>query len=233
MGQRTVTVVDLVCDNCGEAYTRRKGRHRTGGLRTFCSRECFFELSRITRMCEECGVEFRRIKSYNSYNKPEPRFCSRSCSWAEKRRRNRASYVTRDCPQCGKSVTRPAYMDRKRKYCSRKCQGLARYGRVKKICRECHKPYEVSRAAAVESKYCSRRCVYEARRIYPQGMQEKLGSQKSRDSLDDRYMRHLLLQRGVGDIEVTEIPQELIELQRAQLLLKRELKAHHKGGLHA
>jgi len=54
----------------------------------------------------------------------------------------------------------------------------------------------------------------------------KINSQKHRDTMSDMYMRSLIAKKWPG-MKPQDIPDELVELYRINLKLKRELKLTH------
>ncbi len=67
----------FVCAACGKPFTSYGNSHRK-----YCSIECAAAVRRTRKsyslICEMCGIEFESIR-------PKQRFCSQSCSQAEKR----------------------------------------------------------------------------------------------------------------------------------------------------
>lgn len=58
---------------------------------------------------------------------------------------------------------------------------------------------------------------------------ERLRSKKARDELTDAYVVSML--RGDGKLSIKDVPKELIEAKRLQILIQREIKNLNKGEL--
>ena len=110
-------MLDLVCENCGTTFQRRKGQESP---RAFCSRECYWKSdyraevvagqnrlrnpdAQQTRPCANCGADVTRYVSTGQ----REFFCSVACRWENRkkphaRQINAAGYVViyvgRDCP---------------------------------------------------------------------------------------------------------------------------------------
>ena len=77
---------EFVCAHCGKKFKKSKEYLRKNGYKEpkFCAKECqkewYKENSYVTVKCEECGKEFKILKS--DYNKSETKhfFCNNSCA---------------------------------------------------------------------------------------------------------------------------------------------------------
>lgn len=68
----------------------------------------------VTRICERCGKEYTQRSDYKS------KFCGYECYW-ESMKTDHSTV----CPVCGITFNKEA----NQKYCSRKCQGIAKRGK--------------------------------------------------------------------------------------------------------
>ena len=72
--------VELICDNCGNAFFRYAGNVSTG--KNYCSRKCMEEkkkAERIYKVCEVCGRDFSVYASVIKQSNAAGRFCSSRC----------------------------------------------------------------------------------------------------------------------------------------------------------
>lgn len=127
------------CENCGTSVV-------SSNPRKFCSLRCD-GLSRrkySTKLCASCGTSF-----YSS--RPSQIYCCHKCG------RDALRCRAVQCDVC-KTVFQPTH-DTSRRFCSRKCQGIAhRKGTIIK-CIECGNSfYATIRAIAAGKAYCSIRC---------------------------------------------------------------------------
>lgn len=99
------------------------------------------------RTCKICGQEFRVSPSVVKIG--GGKFCSKEC-WNK-----RNPQINIQCLTCGKSFE--DWKSNGRKFCSPKCGYLQRRFRVKKICIQCGKKYEVINYEK-ESIFCSPQC---------------------------------------------------------------------------
>lgn len=136
----------FTCRFCGEDTS-----HKPSNRRTFCNLNCFTEFNRkyhpkqkrVERSCLNCRNRFSVVPSANK------KFCSSSCSASynnqnrsysiETKKKLQEAYINgkltglvcgkkekkpnikKICLICGNAFWRPAYLAKKRKYCSVKC----------------------------------------------------------------------------------------------------------------
>jgi len=119
--------VELECEQCGDAYTKRKSNAERS---RFCSEECLYKNNgesrkdRVVRFCGYCGDVFTPVRS----RKQEAQYCSIECH-------NNAQFdgmEIRECEICGEDVevlkgTRRH--GRGRVYCSNECVGKGNRGK--------------------------------------------------------------------------------------------------------
>ena len=133
--------VECTCQTCGKAFHLLGSAVRNGEGK-FCSRKCFGKSSSlhrigensnnwqgktITKKCEYCDVAFA------AYEANHTKFCSKACAsmWSSVFHRGDKCYqwrggpVTLICQQCGVAFLSKRSVNGKRKYCSRKCAGVA------------------------------------------------------------------------------------------------------------
>ena len=70
-------LVNLICENCGTEFSRKKDCTKNNGNNSYCSRECELEHKHKEyneiRFCENCGEQFETKKNSTQ------RFCSHNC----------------------------------------------------------------------------------------------------------------------------------------------------------
>lgn len=81
----------MICLNCGKEYETSKAR------RGFCSHHCWYESTKVKRICEKCGKEFMAAQSV----------VCKDCQ-----------VTKRSCLQCGKEFRTYGHNS---KFCSREC----------------------------------------------------------------------------------------------------------------
>jgi len=165
--------VKLGCFYCGKEFEVRLSE---ANFRKFCSKRCegLYRRVRVKLICFGCGKEFEVRKSELNY-KHNRKFCSWECylkyiNSEEGRKRvyeivqivaqkNKKS-VKMKCSYCGKEFEVIASLAGSRKFCSRKCAGLARRRKVKLICRGCGREFEADEWLVRKGygKFCSREC---------------------------------------------------------------------------
>lgn len=136
----------VICQNCGVQFSVLK---YTKEKRKFCSRKCANTYNKKplrTGVCLNCGIEF----SYQNYQDSPRKFCSQKCHLDYLRLKPKV------CPLCGKEYT--PKKNSTQKYCSPKCQGIARRSRVQLICKQCGKSFTVISACASRRLHCSKHC---------------------------------------------------------------------------
>jgi hypothetical protein len=105
-----------VCEHCGRDFMGR-----VDPPQRFCGRQCV-DLNQkgpvIDLVCEQCGCEFES-RAYR-----QPRYCSRSCKDISQRTRG----IDLVCEQCGRTYQARAFDAPIRRYCSRACYWLGRFG---------------------------------------------------------------------------------------------------------
>ena len=124
------TGCDIVCDNCGKVFYRRKyhiDRQNLKHQNSFCSVECEFDFkhkqAEEVRICEQCQGSFTVLKS------DPKRFCSIYCqhTWQTTRvgeLNPRFTSVSIPCSYCGKDHYVKPYKLHEQKYffCSVNCR---------------------------------------------------------------------------------------------------------------
>lgn len=81
--------VEVECLNCGQTMKRSPSHVRD---KTYCDKGCRKEYNRVTCKCDECGVEFERVKSAmidrRSGGTYDGTYCSQECVGKSKRKDN-------------------------------------------------------------------------------------------------------------------------------------------------
>jgi len=163
--------VKLHCFYCGKEF---EVRSYEANFRKFCSKKCeaLYRRVRVKLICSGCGKEFEVRKSDLEQNR---KFCSwecylkyinseegrkRICEIARSVARKRKKSVKVTCSYCGKEFEVVPSIASSRKFCSKRCAGLARRKKVKLVCSACGREFE-SDAWLVKrgyGKFCSREC---------------------------------------------------------------------------
>lgn len=142
------------CPTCGAAFEVSKDRKR------FCSWQCRSGAARTERTCDGCGGTF------TSYRSDPQAYCTRVCYKAH-RPTQVAEWVNRTCQVCGveMQISGGNAQKLRRKYCSRKCLGVANGRRaagprvrVVKNCKTCGTEMRVIPSLAERKTTCSRKC---------------------------------------------------------------------------
>lgn len=119
-------------------------------------------MSKLTKICEICKKEFI------TFNK-DAMFCSRNCYNIYK---NSLTPKIK-CVNCGiEFKTTKVDLDRGRKYCSKKCFGIAsiKIDKTPKICENCGNEFIANKISAIRAntiKFCSRECYHEHKKDNP------------------------------------------------------------------
>lgn len=133
---------NIKCAHCWkEFYPRRKESK-------YCSIECskYARITRQTRICPQCGIEFY----YYPWASSEKKYCWKACY-----DKAQTKLVDRDCVVCWK------HFHPKRestKFCSKECYNKQRC-HDKWICPICNSEFIVN---STRTKYCSKECMYKA-----------------------------------------------------------------------
>lgn len=169
----------LICGTPFRGHTRQK----------YCGRACGGLARRRTvetRRCEACGVTLVQRDEENNTEFRKRRSCSRQCTaaLAVKARYRSGSYPEKadcTCEQCGEVFqVAPSHLlntsnGSVKRFCSRKCKGLANRGKwplertnlIPFTCTECGKVWHDKPSLAHRKKFCSRTCLgqYTVRRL--------------------------------------------------------------------
>jgi len=86
-------------------------------------------------------------------------------------------------------------------------------------CKECHNEVTMAWRKANPDKYSKYNCT--PRRNKAMKLKSKLRSRQHRLDMTDRYIRDILTMHT--DLKLEDIPDDLVELHKANLALKREL----------
>lgn len=123
-------------------------------------------MTKIKYICNRCGKEYYSYKEKSNY-------CSRDC-------RNKNNQFVHKCDYCGKDIIvqkniHDKYISGKKKhiYCSKECTDKGQITRLKKVCLECGKTYEVEQGLKDTKKFCSREC-YDKNRMSNSKILKKL-----------------------------------------------------------
>ena len=152
------TTFDHNCDYCGKpikVYKYLHDKYISGEQKhLYCSKECTDkgQITRVTRICLECG------KSFETEISRDKKYCSEKCY--QKWRADKKKLFKKICPICNKSFE--TYSENK-KYCSKECQGMSRRKRVTCKCDKCGKDFERKQSDVINAKkhYCSKECMYD------------------------------------------------------------------------
>lgn len=112
--------------------------------------------------CPICGADFTNCT--NADGIPHQKTCSIKCARISGGLVKRAKRIEHTCPICGKTFA--DIPSRKRKYCSRKCQGIAKIATRKTtelICEFCQQPFTIlgdpfGWTTHRMPRFCSREC---------------------------------------------------------------------------
>lgn len=135
------------CLSCGKTFKISELKRDK-----FCSDECQYNFTHITKKCEVCGALMKGKKSTVG----KQRFCSRICQ--KKALCSDTEFV---CTGCGKTFTKKRWERIKTKlpFCSHECRSKTRLGQIECIC-ECGKKFTAykSRLSYYANVYCSQEC---------------------------------------------------------------------------
>lgn len=148
----------LRCEHCKEEFWATPSAIKAG--RAYCSRKCKglakTERHAVWLTCAHCQ------KRYTTKNYQEQQYCSRRCMGLAK-----ITQVEVVCQWCKKAFSVQA-SQADAMYCSQSCAGKAQAqaridagywpAKVKVICHQCHKEYEVHPYRVKEAKYCTNHC---------------------------------------------------------------------------
>lgn len=166
--------VRRICEYCGKGFEVWPSKIRNGGGK-FCSAKCKNESqkTKVKRICETCGKGFE-VNPYE-VKQGDGRFCSKSCARSgENNNKWKGGKVKRICEACGKEFEVYPYLINEGggRFCSYKCMAKWRSEnmkgescpiwkpRVKCICEECGKEFEVKQSDIKNGggKFCSNEC---------------------------------------------------------------------------
>lgn len=125
--------VSTNCDNCGTKFNRLKRQYNEAikyGWKQYCSAKCQSEAKKSSLVCicanPLCQKKFLRQKS--EFEKSELHFCSHSCCATYSNAINHTMRLKK-CFRldCNKYV----HLDKRSKYCSRRCANCVRRGKTK------------------------------------------------------------------------------------------------------
>jgi len=152
--------VEANCKQCGATF-----RHPILRPRLFCSRDCYsasrpaFGTSpgKVEIQCQSCGGTFR------NYLSQKRRFCSTAC--VARAKRDPSKYATATCAGCQSSFTYLIAQIGERKFCSRRCSGIANVGNIKHWkpsrrsanCEKCGNEFEFT-PGIHRGRFCSLAC---------------------------------------------------------------------------
>ena len=171
----------IQCQNCGKEFEVAEWLVER---KKFCSRRCadLYKRRRVKRVCLNCGKEFEVWRS--AVGKGYGKFCSRRCCGEFQRRREKVRCL--NCGR--EFEVYPYEARKGKKFCSRECyrrycrseEGRERYSemgkaawrdvsfaermkvglrrRVKRVCLNCGKEFEVWRSRGEVAKFCSFDC---------------------------------------------------------------------------
>jgi endogenous inhibitor of DNA gyrase (YacG/DUF329 family)/G:T-mismatch repair DNA endonuclease (very short patch repair protein) len=163
--------VKICCSYCGKEF--EVGLFGASS-RKFCSKRCegLYRRARVTLICLGCGEEFEVRKSDLRQNR---KFCSwecylryinseegrkQMCEIARIVAQKKKKCVKIKCSYCGKEFEAILSLAGSRKFCSKKCAGLAKRKKVKIICHGCGREFESEEWLVKKGygKFCSREC---------------------------------------------------------------------------
>lgn len=146
----TLSMVDLICENCGEEFKRTKSDVTEG--KDFCQRKCMseYQSQKVSVECNQCGIEFKR-KPSKAGGKT---FCSTKCKSIDSRRQ-----VDLTCKVCGDGFSRKK-SDVGAGYCSPECGYIAESAEIIELeCDNCGIEFERPEYDVQdENNYCSLSC---------------------------------------------------------------------------
>lgn len=162
---------ELVCKYCGRTFKVKDSRANA----VFCSRECYRKsrcgYEQVT--CIECGCSFEAKRSQKR------KFCSKKCyqSYYDKKGYywNKKDRVRVICENCGKEEFVTKSRAKRYRYCSKKCEAIARtkpkekLKLVDKVCPICKSHFSVKPSHAERRICCSKKCAYEYKREQSRG----------------------------------------------------------------
>lgn len=130
------------CLKCGKKFTvlpSRRGK--------FCSKNCFYQSTKVTKKCLSCSVEYsiKPIKAKTS------KYCSLICKRVDFGKR-----FTIICGYCHHSFSVTKSLTNT-KYCSKKCASLGKKDRITTQCLTCGKTFDYIKNRK-NVNYCSTKC---------------------------------------------------------------------------
>ena len=146
-----------------------KSRTKQGGGK-YCSTICsqISQTSKIIRLCEICGKEFKVIP-YN-IKRGKGKYCSYECKIIAKNRglvlwtkRKKTARKQIKCLTCGKIFE--IRITEEGKYCSKECHYKNGQKRITIQCRNCDTEFQSYKKQDAKKIYCSRKCYFDYRRF--------------------------------------------------------------------
>lgn len=146
--------IKKICEQCGKEFEAFKWRNYK-----YCSKFCFHKSQerRVTIICRNCGKEFI-LQQYLKNQK----FCSIKCAGEYRSKLIRTKWIKNICLNCMKEFLTSSCRDKKdrhNKYCSRVCANIGHRNRIIKLCKYCHKEFEI-RKSKKNRLFCSQKCGY-------------------------------------------------------------------------
>jgi len=116
LGKEHKPKVALTCKQCGNGFTTFASRANNGAA--YCSKACFdaSRTTRVTKVCECCGVEFVVAK----FRADEARFCGSKCASKTLGHARRKRAIVK-CACCGKQVETHSCKVGRKRFCSKEC----------------------------------------------------------------------------------------------------------------
>lgn len=100
------------CLKCGTNFLIKPSQLKVRGGGKYCSKSCFFNRTKLAKICEECGKAFSTSPSRTTIV-----CCSRECQY----KRIKRKHLNINCDNCGKLFHRSKSQLWKTSCCSRKC----------------------------------------------------------------------------------------------------------------
>lgn len=152
-------IIILACNGCHKAFSLLPYLKRQTN---YCSLECYRRSTKkkVERVCIICHGKFQ-VKAY-LVKQGFGVFCSRRCQNAI-HRKQRISII---CKQCGKPrEVSPAIAKNNPSFCSKKCSDDFMRDYVTRICRNCHRSFQIPTWETKKGKgsFCSRLCFIQYR----------------------------------------------------------------------
>lgn len=137
------------CAHCGKSFKCELG------IQKFCSSACYGKTletpSLLQKTCTECGKEF--------LSKDPRKCCSELCRKASHSKKTQKVKVEKTCKFCGKKFKVHQSMQKRTKYCCRKCKDAGLRVQTEITCAQCQKVISTQKWYADNGKkYCSKVC---------------------------------------------------------------------------